>query len=98
MKYTDVCEAKTKEAMVAAFDQICAEVAAKHGGSPESHRRVQMQNVGYFSGYYSPEVYANVNEWLGAEHPIFGKNRPTARDAFTAGLALGRKPHRERTE
>ncbi len=87
MKYTDVCSAKTKEAMVEAFDQLCREVAEKHGGTPESHRAMQLHNVGYFAGYYDRDTYNRVMDWLGTSHPIFGTAYPSPTEAFASGAA-----------
>lgn len=97
MKYTDVCEAKTREEMVARFDALLAEVAAKHGGTPESHRAVQMQNVGYFMGYYDHATFSRVNEWLGAIHPVFGGNYPAPAQALAAGKQSAQNPLQEKT-
>jgi hypothetical protein len=89
VKYTDVCEAKTPEQMRERFETVLAEVAAKHGGTPESHRATQLQNVGYFSGYYDREVFNRVHEWLGATHPYFGSSWPSPEKALAIGLEAG---------
>ena len=95
MKYTDICEAKTKTEMVKRFEKLLAEIAEKHGGTPESHRAIQMANVGYFSGYYSSAVAKRVLDWLGAAHPIFGtahaKGNMGGADAFNAGRNAARR-------
>lgn len=96
MKYTDVCGAKTKEEMVARFEALCAEVAAKNGGTPESHREMQMHNVGYFAGYYDNETRVRVQEWLGAAHPVFGSATPTPEEAFRQGHVAGATPGGDR--
>lgn len=89
MTYSDVCEAKTKAEMVSRFDDLLKEMVKSHGGTPESHRKMQLSNVGYFSGYYGSGTAARVLKWLGAVHPIFGTShangRLTPEAAFNAG-------------
>jgi hypothetical protein len=31
-------------------------------------------NIGYLSGYYSPEKAQKIREWFGVSHPIFGNS------------------------
>lgn len=48
-------------------------------------------NLGYWTGYYSDEVAERVFklfEHRKVSHPIFGKSRPTAEEAFGAGKNL----------
>lgn len=94
MKYPAICEATTKEQMQAYFEQHLKDCAEKFGGTPESHRAVQLSNVGYFSGYYSSETAKRVHDWLGATHPIFGASHADGtlkpEEALARGLALGR--------
>ena len=83
--YRTVCEAKTKAEMLAAFDTVLNEVVAENGGTREGHRQTQLSNVGYFAGYYDAETYKRVHEWLGTEHPIFGRSYPAPQEAMKAG-------------
>jgi hypothetical protein len=93
VKYTEICEAKSKEQMRALFAQHLKDCAEKFGGTPESHRAIQLSNVGYFSGYYSSETAKNILEWLGAAHPIFGASHASGtlkpEEAFKAGVTMG---------
>jgi hypothetical protein len=95
MNYSDVCEAKTRAEMLSRFDALLKEISKSHGGTPESHRKIQLSNVGYFSGYYDGATAARVVKWLGATHPIFGTSHAdgtlTPQAAFNAGKAMGRK-------
>jgi hypothetical protein len=70
--YGDVCEAETPEEMRIRFSLLLKELCEREGGTPESHRAIQLSNVGYFSGYYSSATGKRVLDWLGAAHPIFG--------------------------
>ena len=95
MKYSDICEAKTEAEMQRMFTQHLQDCAKKFGGTPESHRDMQLHNVGYCTGYYDSATARRVHEWLGAFHPIFGTAHAdgtlTAADALEAGKKRGRK-------
>lgn len=92
--YRDVCEAKTKDEMLQRFDTLLQQLAEREGGTPESHRAIQLSNVGYFTGYYSSETAKRVQDWLGTTHPIFGTSHAegtlTSEAALQSGLELGR--------
>lgn len=96
MTYKKVCEAKTKKEMQKQFNLLLDYCSEEYGGTPLSHRNQQLSNIGYFAGYYDSKVKKNVEKWLGAIHPIFGSSNPTPKEAFKAGLKLGRKIKRER--
>ena len=81
MKYSYVCDAKTKKEMLKRFDELLAVVVKENGGTKRSHAKMQLSNVGYFSGYYDNKTRSRVSMWLGAEHPIFGKAAPSAKKA-----------------
>lgn len=89
--YKAVCEARTKTKMQKAFGSLLKEIAKKFGGKPEDHRMVQLSNVGYFAGYYSPKVRENVYKWLGAIHPVFGIVNPTPEQAMKAGQRIAKR-------
>lgn len=91
MRYSDICEAKGKRQMRARFAVLLTEISAKFGGSPRSHESIQLNNVGYFAGYYDHATRARVQKWLNAVHPIFGRTFPSAKQAFEAGKRIGRK-------
>ena len=50
---------------------------------------IVLENLGYYAGHYSDETQKRVNRLFKTEHPIFGKVRPTAEEAFEAGKKLG---------
>lgn len=45
-------------------------------------------NVGYMTGYYSPETAEKMQEWFGVVHPIFG---PVGATTSEEQLDLGRR-------
>lgn len=56
---------------------------------PGEGEAIVNSNLGYMSGYLSPEMGAKVLRAFSTTHPIFGSERPTAQEAFQKGLALG---------
>jgi hypothetical protein len=48
-------------------------------------------NVGYITGYYGQKEMRELQERFGVAHPIFGTSVPSAKKAFKAGLAAGKK-------
>lgn len=51
------------------------------------------ENIGYWGGYYGPEVRDKLERLFECEHPIFGsikeKGSPSPQEAFEIGLKLG---------
>ncbi len=76
ISYKDVLDSKTKEECLERFEALLTQISDKHGGTPDSHREVQLSNIGYFSGYYDKETSLRIRKWLGAKHPIFGDGYP----------------------
>lgn len=50
-----------------------------------------LENIGYWSGYYSREMSAKIQEVFKTSHPIFGRTQPTAEQAFEMGKTLGQE-------
>jgi hypothetical protein len=48
------------------------------------------KNLGYFCGYYDNETMVRVYKLFECNHPIFGNNIPSAKEAFERGLQLGK--------
>jgi hypothetical protein len=48
--------------------------------------RAERANIGYYAGYCSDATRGRVEKLFKAEHPIFGHSRPTAREAYAAGI------------
>jgi hypothetical protein len=47
------------------------------------------ENAGYITGYLDADQGAELREWMGTPHPIFGMRTATPREAFLAGVARG---------
>ena len=80
--YDAICSAKTKAEMQKRFSELLDACVKKFGGTRKSHSKMQLSNVGYFAGYYDYKTRNRVSKWIGAEHPIFGKTKPTAKQAY----------------
>lgn len=63
----------------------------QHGQTPEQARSIQLQNLGYFAGYYNSATMERVNRLYNTRHPIFGSITPTAKQALSAGMEAARK-------
>jgi hypothetical protein len=55
-----------------------------------------LQNIGYWSGYYSADTALRIQEIFKTSHPIFGRRIPTADEALRRGMELGENAKRER--
>lgn len=86
--YAMVCEAKTKADMQKQFSLLLEACVEKFGRTKKYHSQRQLKNVGYFAGYYDDRTRKRVFRWIGAEHPIFGRTKPTAAQAVKSGRAL----------
>lgn len=51
---------------------------------------IAKSNLGYFAGYYSPDVREKILQLFNAPHPIFGTTQPTPEEAFRKGVELGK--------
>lgn len=61
-------------------------------GAPKGlTEKTARENIGYFAGYFTESDRLRVFELIGAVHPVFGNNFPTAQDAFQMGLERGRE-------
>jgi hypothetical protein len=62
-------------------DQV-EEMASILHYDPDEARKIVLQNIGYYCGYYPAELADKVYEMFDTEHPVFGKTHPTPEDAF----------------
>ena len=58
---------------------------------PAEARRIVLQNIGYYCGYYPAEFADRVYELFDTEHPIFGRTHPTPEEAFRLGQEWGQR-------
>ena len=91
-KYGKAMKVATKEE-AEAYLKVCIDhTLALTDYSPEEARAIEMQNIGYYAGYYDRETFKRVMELYETAHPIFGSddaiyNDPA--DAYDKGLEHG---------
>ena len=79
MACKDVAEA------TAWLESEVAQYKADFGIEPEEALHIIKVNIGYMAGYYDEATGEKIYRLFGAAHPIFGREKPTAAEAFTAG-------------
>lgn len=89
-KYGPVMEITTKEDAAAYFER-CVEHSMMFGHSRADAETIERQNIGYYAGYYDAVTSARVHELFDCVHPIFGKQTPTAEEAFEAWQKMAEK-------
>jgi hypothetical protein len=80
----------TKENAAALVKEQAEEMVQVLGYDEAEARKIMLTNIGYFAGYYPPEVADRVYEMFGTEHPVFGRAHPTPEEAFAMGMRMGR--------
>jgi hypothetical protein len=56
----------------------------------EEATRIELSNIGYWTGYCGEETAERVMRLFNCSHPVFSKDRPITTEAYDAGLKLGR--------
>ena len=74
-----------------------AEIVSLGTDQEEATRRFK-SNLGYFAGYYSPEIADKVFDLFETEHPIFGRSYPTPEEALKLGIEWGKRSREERRD
>jgi len=55
------------------------------GKTREEAAKIELDNIGYYSGYFDKETSLRVRKMFSAKHPIFGDSYPSPLEAFNAG-------------
>jgi len=86
MKITDPKEAQEY------FIRLVAHARLRNSENKPMPKSIQIvgSNLGYYAGYYDGETAQRVMRLFNCEHPIFGKKRPDAKEAFNAGMKMGK--------
>ena len=48
-------------------------------------------NIGYLTGYFSMEKMMKLQDLFSVVHPVFGSKVPTQKEAFEAGVKIGKE-------
>jgi len=69
---------------------LCVDHSMRAGKTRIEAEELERTNLGYFAGYYDTTTRDRVDRLYGAMHPIFGRSKPTAEEAFEIGKTIGR--------
>lgn len=85
----------TDQAAATEYFERCVEHCMGFGKTREEAEKVERANLGYFAGYYGPDVRARVERLFTCEHPVFGSiaqnGSPTPLAALAAGFAAAER-------
>lgn len=84
MSITEQCEADSYFEKLVQHWMDCDKSRAR-----EVAESIVRENLGYWAGHYDDETQERVNRLFKTEHPVFGKRKPTAEEAFEAGKTWG---------
>jgi hypothetical protein len=57
----------------------------------EEARSVIKHNIGYCTGYMTPEDADRINDLFETEHPVWGRTHPTPEEALRLGVEWGER-------
>ena len=81
----------TKEEAAALLASQVEEIVGLGDSNREEATRLVLTNIGYFAGYYAPEIADRAYELFNTEHPIFGRTHPTPEEAFRLGMEYSKR-------
>lgn len=84
----------TEQVDADAYFEKCVRHMMSRGKSRVEAEKTELGNLGYYAGYYSHETRSRVERLFQCQHPVFGPidvcGPPTPKEAFEAGLKLGK--------
>lgn len=83
--YSDAMKVETKDEAAEYLEALVQHMVTYHGQTRDEATQIQLQNLGYFAGYYDQKTMSRVNELFDTSHPIFGQSTPTAEEAIELG-------------
>jgi hypothetical protein len=75
----------TKEQAAALVNEEVAALVEHYQLSEEEARKRLLESIGYVTGYLSHQQADRVMELFDTEHPVFGRQHPTADEAYRMG-------------
>jgi hypothetical protein len=84
-------EITTKEQAAALVEAEATEAAAFYSMSREEARCKLLDNIGYVTGYLSHKAADHIMELFDTQHPVFGRQHPSAEEAFRMGQEYAQK-------
>lgn len=76
----------TKEQAAALVKEEAAEIAGFYKITNEQATARLLNNIGYVTGYCSHEQADTIMELFDTQHPIFGRQHPSAEEALRMGM------------
>jgi hypothetical protein len=86
----------TKEQAATLVNEEVAAIAGHYQVSEEEARKKLLESIGYVTGYLSHEQADHVMELFDTEHPVFGRQHPTAEEAYRMGQEYANRKKGER--
>jgi len=59
--------------------------------SIDEARKIELENIGYYTGYYDPQTAERVYKLFKTEHPLFGRVWPSPEKAFEMGKRVANR-------
>jgi hypothetical protein len=78
-------EITTKDQAAALVTEEVRAIAEFYHLSEEEARKRLLESIGYVTGYLSHDQADHVMELFDTEHPVFGRQHPTAEEAYRLG-------------
>ena len=75
----------TKKQAAALIDEEVKEYAPALKISEAEARSKLLENIGYVTGYFSHDAADKIMELFDTQHPVFGRQHPTAEEAYRMG-------------
>jgi hypothetical protein len=81
----------TKEQAAALVAHEAAEISATCKIGVDEAKARLLEQIGYVTGYFSHKQADRIMELFDTQHPIFGRQHPSAEDAFRMGQEYAQK-------
>jgi hypothetical protein len=81
----------TKEQAAALVNEEVAAIVMVYHLSEEEARKKLLESIGYVTGYLSHDQADHVMELFDTAHPVFGREHPSAEEAYRLGHEYGNR-------
>jgi hypothetical protein len=75
-------------------EEVTDRIMVCHISAAEARSTV-LENIGYATGYMTPENADRINDLFNTEHPVWGRTHPTAEEALRLGIEYGSRGVKE---
>lgn len=88
----------TKEQAAALVAEEVAEMVERYNVSAEEAKKTLLSNIGYVTKYLSHKQADNVMDLFETEHPAYGRQHPSAEEAYRLGHEYAERRMKENLE